>query len=115
MSFAASEPVVSATITNKIADQVLQWNTELRTKASGNTLDFFEQEVRRLTGELAQQNAEILRFEQENCDALPESLEYRRTRQASQQERLLQVDRELASLRDRRDRLTNCMIAPASW
>jgi len=106
VSFAASEPVVSATITNKIADQVLQWNTELRTKASGNTLDFFEQEVRRLTGELAQQNAEILRFEQENRDALPESLEYRRTRQASQQERLLQVDRELASLRDRRDRLT---------
>jgi polysaccharide biosynthesis transport protein len=75
-------------------------------QASGSTLDFFEQEVRRLTDELAQQNAKILEFEQANRDALPESLEYRRTRQASQQERLLQVDRELASLRDRRDRLT---------
>jgi uncharacterized protein involved in exopolysaccharide biosynthesis len=106
VSFAAAEPELSAAITNKIADQVLQWNTELRTQASGNTEDFFEQEVRRLTGELAQQNAEILTFEQENRDALPESLEYRRTRQASQQERLLQVNRELASLRDRRDRLT---------
>lgn len=106
VSFAAAEPGESAEITNKLADQVLQWNTELRTKASGNTLEFFEQEVRRLTEELAQQNAEILKFEQENRDALPESLEYRRTRQASQQERLLQVDRELASLRDRRDRLT---------
>lgn len=105
-SFAASSPELSAQVTNEIADQVLQWSTELRTRASGNTLEFFQQEVRRLTEELAQQNAEIIEFEQANRDALPESLEYRRTRQASQQERLLQVNRELASLRDRRDRLT---------
>jgi polysaccharide biosynthesis transport protein len=105
VSFAASDPKLSADVTNEIADQILQWNTELRTKASGSTLDFFQTEVRRLTDELAQQNAKIIEFEQANRDALPESLEYRRTRQASQQERLLQVDRELASLRDRRDRL----------
>lgn len=106
VSFADSDPVKSADLTNEIAEQVLQWNTELRTKASGSTLDFFETEVRRLTDELAQQNAKILEFEEQNRDALPESLEYRRTRQATQQERLSLVDRELASLRDRRDRLT---------
>ena len=106
VSFAAGTPELSASVTNDIAEQILQWNTELRTQASGSTLDFFDQEVRRLTDELAQQNAKILEFEQANRDALPESLEYRRTRQASQQERLLQVNRELASLRDRRDRLT---------
>lgn len=106
VSFADSDPVLSADVTNELADQVLQWNTELRTKASGSTLDFFETEVRRLTDELGQQNAKIIEFEQANRDALPESLEYRRTRQASQQERLLQVDRELAALRDRRDRLS---------
>lgn len=106
VSFGASEPELSARVTNEIADQILQWNTELRTKASASTLDFFEQEVQRLTDELAQQNAMILEFEQNNRDALPESLEFRRTRQAAQQERLLQVDRELAALRDRRQRLT---------
>jgi succinoglycan biosynthesis transport protein ExoP len=106
VSYAAGDPELSAEVTNDIASQILLWNTELRTQASGSTLDFFDQEVRRLTDELAQQNAKILEFEQANRDALPESLEYRRTRQASQQERLLQVDRELASLRDRRDRLT---------
>ncbi|MDZ4089088.1 MAG: lipopolysaccharide biosynthesis protein [Tabrizicola sp.] len=106
VSFAAGDPELSAVVTNDIAEQILQWNTELRTRASGSTLDFFDQEVRRLTDELSQQNAKILEFEQANRDALPESLEYRRTRQASQQERLLQVNRELASLRDRRDRLT---------
>lgn len=106
VSFAAGEPELSSNVTNDLAEQILQWNTELRTQASGSTLDFFQQEVRRLTDELSQQNAKILEFEQENRDALPESLEYRRTRQATQQERLLQVDRELAALRDRRARLT---------
>jgi len=106
VSFASPSPKLSADVANVISDQVLQWSVELRTKASGNTLEFFEQEVRRLTAELAQQNAKIIEFEQANRDALPESLEYRRTRQAAQQERLLQVDRELAALRDRRQRLT---------
>lgn len=106
VSFGASEPELSADVTNEIADQILAWSNELRTKASASTLDFFNQEVARLTDELAQQNAKILEFEQANRDALPESLEFRRTRQSAQQERLLQVDRELASLRDRRQRLT---------
>jgi polysaccharide biosynthesis transport protein len=106
VSFGASEPDLSSSVTNEIADQILQWSTELRTEASASTLDFFTQEVERLTDELAQQNALILEFEQNNRDALPESLEFRRTRQAAQQERLLQVDRDLASLRDRRQRLT---------
>ncbi len=106
VSFGASEPEVSAAVTNAVVDQILQQNVELRTEASGSTLDFFQQEVKRLTEEMAQQNGKILEFEEANRDALPESLEYRRTRQAAQQERLLQVDRELASLRDRRQRLT---------
>ncbi|WP_137110709.1 Wzz/FepE/Etk N-terminal domain-containing protein [Rhodobacter sp. SY28-1] len=106
VSFAASEPELSAAVTNDLADQILQWSTELRTEASANTLDFFEQEVQRLTQELGEQNAKILEFEQANRDALPESLEFRRSRQAAQQERLLQIDRELSSLRDRRQRLT---------
>jgi uncharacterized protein involved in exopolysaccharide biosynthesis len=106
VSFAASEPELSANVTNEIAEQILAWSMELRTKASASTLDFFQQEVQRLTDELAHQNALILEFEQNNRDALPESLEFRRTRQAAQQERLLQVERELAGLRDRRERLT---------
>lgn len=106
VSFGASEPELSAAVANELADQILLWSTELRNAASASTLDFFEQEVQRLTEELSAQSAKILEFEQANRDALPESLEFRRTRQAAQQERLLQIDRDLASLRDRRQRLT---------
>ena len=107
VSFEAGAPEVSADVTNELVDQIIQQSVELRTGASGGTLDFFQQEVQRLTEELAQQNAKILEFEQANRNALPESIEYRRTRQSAQQERLLQVERELAGLRDRRERLSD--------
>ena len=107
VSFGDSDPKVSADVTNELVDQIVAQNVSLRTEATGGTLAFFEQEVKRLTDEMGEQNARILRYKQEHRDALPESLEYRRTRQSAQQERLLQIDRELAGLRDRRQRLTD--------
>ncbi|MFN4129666.1 MAG: GumC family protein [Paracoccaceae bacterium] len=107
VSFDAAEPEQSALLTNALVEQILAQSIEVRTAASGGTLDFFQQEVKRLSEEMALQNAKILEFEQQNRSALPESLEYRRTRQSTQQERLLQVDRELAGLRDRRQRLAD--------
>lgn len=105
VSFDAPDAKQSIVVTTALVDQILRQSVELRTGASGGTLDFFAQEVDRLSAEIAQQNARILEFEQANRDALPESLEYRRTRQSAQQEQLLQVNRELAGLRDRRQRL----------
>jgi len=107
VSFDAGDPVLSAEVTNDLVEQILQQSVDLRTGVSGGTLAFFEQEVKRLSEELAQQNARILEFEQANRDALPESIEFRRSRQAAQQERLTQVERELAGLRDRRQRLSD--------
>jgi polysaccharide biosynthesis transport protein len=107
VSFDSPDPAQSAAVTNALVSQILEQNVAVRTEASGDTLEFFQQEVRRLSEDMAEQNALILEFKQANRDALPESLDYRRTRQASQQERLLQVDRELAGLRDRRQRLTD--------
>lgn len=107
VSFDAAEPQQSASVTNALVTQILEQNVELRTSVSGGTLDFFQQEVQRLAAEMSEQNARILEFKEANRNALPESLDYRRSRQAAQQERLLQVDRELAGLRDRRQRLTD--------
>jgi len=107
VSFSASTADLSAAVTNSIVEQILAQNVEIRTTASGKTLEFFEQEVRRLNENMAKQNAKILEFETANRDALPESLAYRRSSQTIQQERLLQVDGELASLRDRRQRLAD--------
>jgi uncharacterized protein involved in exopolysaccharide biosynthesis len=107
VSFGADTAEQSAAVTNALIAQILEQNVEMRTSATGGTLTFFQQEVKRVSEEMALANTKILEFEQENSGALPESLEYRRTRQSAQEERLLQVDRELAGLRDRRQRLAD--------
>lgn len=106
ISFEAPSAVISSEVTNALLTQILQQNIELRTSVTRQTLDFFEQEVTRLDAELGQQGARILEFKLANKDALPESLDYRRTRLLALQERILQINREFASLTDRRDRLT---------
>lgn len=105
VSFQASTGEASAQVTNELVTQILQENVALRTGATGKTLEFFEQEVARLDDELSVQGSHILAFKEQHKDALPDGLDYRRNRQSSLQERVLQYDRELSGLRDRRARL----------
>ncbi|PZQ94883.1 MAG: lipopolysaccharide biosynthesis protein [Cereibacter sphaeroides] len=105
VSFAAATAKLSADVTNDIVTQLLQQSVALRTAASGQTLEFFDQQVSRLNDDLARQSQKILTFKLANKDALPDSLDYRRARQGSQQERLLQIDRQLSSIEDRRTKL----------
>ena len=90
---------------NDLVTRILQENTAVRRGLAEETLGFFEQEVKRLDGEIARQGRLILEFKEKNKTALPDSLEFRRLRQTAQQERLVQMERELSSLKDRRSRL----------
>ena len=103
-SFDAPTPGLAADVTNEITTLILQENVALRTGRATGTLDFFEQEVNRLSGDLDRNAAAILEFKNANQDALPESLEFRRNEQTLNQERLIQLEREEASLRDARAR-----------
>ncbi len=105
ISFDAPEPQLAAAVTNEVVTLILQENIEMRTTVSGQTLDFFSQETERLEQELSQMSARILAFQEANLEALPDSLEFRRSQQAAEQERLLELEREKSQLRDRRDRL----------
>ncbi|ETX13223.1 lipopolysaccharide biosynthesis protein [Roseivivax halodurans JCM 10272] len=102
VSFSASDAQRSALVANEIVSQILQANVEMRTTVSGQTLDFFQQEVDRLDQELAERSARVAQFQEDNRDALPESLEFRRNQLISQQERVAEIDRELEQLRDRK-------------
>lgn len=105
VSFEAPTAALSAAVTNEVVTMILQQDISMRTTVAGQTLDFFVQEVARLDKELATQGAAILAFKEKNKDALPDSLEFRRTQQAAAQERLLQMDRDTAALKDRRAQL----------
>lgn len=104
-SFEAPTPAMSAAVTNEVVTLILQENVSIRTNVAGQTLEFFTEDVSRLDQELASRGAEILAFKERNLEALPDSLDFRRTQQQAAQERLAQLDRDTGILNDRRDRL----------
>jgi uncharacterized protein involved in exopolysaccharide biosynthesis len=106
ISFTAQDPTTTATVVNEYVTRVLEENVQLRTGLAEQTLDFFEQEVARLGEDLSRQSARILEFKNNNIGALPEGLEYRMSRQAMLMERRSQLERDLSSVQDMRDRIT---------
>lgn len=105
VSFRDSDAQRAARVTNEIVTLILEENVKMRTTVSGQTLEFFSQEVDRLGQEMSRVSARMLAFQEQNLDALPDSLDFRRARQAQVQERLTQLDRDQQGLEDRRARL----------
>ena len=105
VGFQARDPVLAAKVANELAALILHRNQRQRADVAGSTLQFFDEEVARLGEELNRTEADILKFKNENKDTLPDSLEFRRQQQNSQQERLVSLDREESDLRSRRRNL----------
>lgn len=105
VSFSAPSADLAATVANQVVTDILEEDVAMRTVVSGQTLQFFQQEVSRLDQELAKTGEAILKFKEANQEALPDSLDFRRSQQATEQARIMQLDRDAASLRERRDRL----------
>jgi len=105
VSFDARQPELAARVVNELATFILSKNVRLRTDRAGDTMQFFDREVARLGSELTALESKILRFKNDNKDALPDSLDFRRNQQGSLQERLLLLEREEAGLRSRRNNL----------
>lgn len=105
VAFKASEPILAAKVANALVDLILSRNQRERTDRAGDTLQFFNQEVARLGADLSRVEADILKFKNENKDTLPDSLDFRRSQQISEQERLVALEREESGLRAQRSNL----------
>jgi polysaccharide biosynthesis transport protein len=105
VSFESEAPQQAAEVTNELVTLILQENVNLRTGRAGDTLDFFEGEVERLSGEMERISQRIMAFKTENDEALPDSLGFRRNQQTLLQERMLQLEREASALQDSRERM----------
>jgi polysaccharide chain length determinant protein (PEP-CTERM system associated) len=102
VAFNAPTPEFANKGANELVNLVLEENVKLRTGRADDTLQFFESEVERLQGELRRKAEEITAFKTANFEALPDSLEARRQRQLIEQERLLDLQREEAALKNQR-------------
>lgn len=105
IAFESGDPQVAANVVNELVTLVLRADADRRTGESGQTLEFFQQRVDRLTEQMARQSARIVEFKEANKDALPETLNYRLDRQTTLQERLNLMERDRVTLTEQRNRL----------
>lgn len=103
VGFSASKADMAAATANRIAALLMQANVDSRVSVARQTLDFFVAEVAEGEAALETISREILDFQDKNPETLPDSLDFRRSQRAGLQERLVQLERQQAALRDRRD------------
>ena len=86
----------------------------MRTDRASDTLDFFQGEVERLSAALAEQSKKIADFKTANVAALPDSMDSRRAQQEREEQRLLDLQREEAALKNQRATWSGSSSAPAA-
>jgi polysaccharide chain length determinant protein (PEP-CTERM system associated) len=105
ISFEGSDPRTAANVVNEYVTLILDENVRFRTNQAEDTEVFFSQEVDRLSNDLDIQKDRILRFKQQNADALPDNLEFRLNRQSLLQERVAEGERRIIELTEQKERL----------
>jgi uncharacterized protein involved in exopolysaccharide biosynthesis len=105
ISFEADNPDLAAEVANAYAAAILERDASERRSRAADALDFFKREADRLQTVLDGAQDEILRFKRDHQAALPDTLEFRRMQQSSNEERLRQLQREEVSLQHRRSSL----------
>ncbi|WP_127903616.1 GumC family protein [Solirhodobacter olei] len=99
IDFSAGDAQKAADGVNELVNRAIAYNNESRTSRARDTVRFFTQEVEQLKEQLNAQSAKIVAFQNSNTDALPATLDTRMQQQTSLQQRLPQLDGEIATLR----------------
>lgn len=105
ITFEAPTAQNAAGVLNEYLTEILREDVEYRKGRATETLEFFENEVKRLSEELEKRSARVLDYQRQNSDALPSSLPFRETQQATLQANLQQVDQQIFALKSQREKL----------
>lgn len=105
IGFTADKGQVAAGVVNEYVTLILNENLALRTERAGQTLEFFEQEVKSLSAELDRMSQKILDFQNANRDALPNTLNFRMNQQTAMQTQIAQLERDISTLEDQKTNL----------
>lgn len=113
VSFENENPRLAAQVANEFVTLILAENVEIRTGVASGTADFFEQEVTRLSNDLADLEAQIVTFENQNADALPTMLQFSLQEISRIQNRLLQIDSQELGLIDQKNQIERVIADPS--
>jgi uncharacterized protein involved in exopolysaccharide biosynthesis len=105
ISFKADRPDTAADLVNYLVTTILDKDVQIRTQRASDTVAFFSRETQRLDSELRRLESNILNFKNENIDALPDSVDFRRNQQIAQQQLLLILQQDEVALHKRQSDL----------
>ena len=105
ISFQASNPRLTAEVANDFLSQIIEQNVRQRSARASNTLEFFTEEVERLGRELTLIDERISNYKNANENALPDSLEFRRSELVNLEERMFERERQRVMLAEQRTQL----------
>lgn len=88
VGFTADNPGAAAAVANELVTRILDQNAEIRRARASNTSEFFRQEVDRLARDLGRIENQIVTFEEQNKEALPQNIDYRREQLAQLTEQI---------------------------
>ncbi len=114
VSFKSTNPQLALDVTNQLTTMILELNTQIRSTIVGDTATFYQQEVDRLSDALADLESQIVNFESENAESLPNSLEFRRSEMSRIQARLLAIETQAQAYRDQKTQLERVIATPGS-
>lgn len=109
IAFNASSPTTAANVANEFLDSLLSLNVSTRSTLASETTSYFRQEVRRLSERLGVLETEIAAFKQENEDALPDSLSFRRSEMNDLEQRVFERELQQIALEEEKKRLTEAL------
>ncbi len=105
ISFEAPTGKAAAGVLNEYLTEIQKLDVDYRKGRASGTLEFFQQEVDRLSKELDKRSSLILEFKEKNSDALPDSLQFRQAQQGALQTNIEQLDQQIFSLQGQREKL----------
>lgn len=113
VSFVDDDPQLANLVNNELVTLILEENIKQRTGRAENTSAFFKQESVRLSNELTDLESQIVLFENENSDALPNSLDFRRNEMSRIQQRLIQIETQDQQLLDQKAQIERMIADPS--
>lgn len=105
ITYAGETGPKAAAVVNEYVTLILSDDAENRKTIAEDSVAFFAADVKRLDGELSAMSAKLLKFQEDNKDALPNTLTYRLGQQQILQDRLATTERDIALLKDQKTRM----------
>jgi polysaccharide chain length determinant protein (PEP-CTERM system associated) len=113
VAFYSESAYVANQVAQELVTMILARNIEDRAGRAGKTKEFFKQELDKYSNLLADVESQIVIFKNNNSDALPDSLEFRREEMSRIQARLRQIDSQELTLLEQRDQLQRTLENPS--